>query len=1453
MEDEVCRVCRSTENTPAHPLFHPCKCSGSMKFVHQDCLEEWLSHSRKRHCEICNYQFAFTPIYAEQAPESISIGFFLSSVLRRANTLIRFYVRVLFSLCVWLLWVPYVTVWVWRIWFNPMLLLPSGTTTVFQNSTAGFSNLFQRWVNATDPAESSLLDNADDGWLTETYWKGAFESFVSDVFEGQIITSVAIIVGLALTCFKDYVVLNTPVDANGQPVNPPVGDVVDNNVEPQVEDDLPAVDGFDEMMDVDGWETESDADVELPYTGPTNVRPLDLVDFGPRPTSNNLYPSEGSLNRRDQDGSRSNSYSELWPSDNVNASASASSSRDKGKAPMQQDDEHTAGPSNSGEARPSTESPHTDFDHVEGNPRFANFAGEPSFSNFGSPSGFASQLRGDGAPSEFQARPIPVPEPSRPENFMPPLPPRVQARRPIPPVPRRPPRPVAPVREVPAREAPPVPFNVNVQLEVGPDGVAAEVQAQGDVNAFLELVGIQGPIDGLLHNAALAVLVIVVVIGAGVWAPYITGRFIMWLFSDVYLPAFDAVMSQGTALLQRFTDPILDPIVDGLMVIARELGLIVSNVANATDLASVETAIASGVAYSLATNLSIVASANVSDVLSNDTSPFANSTLPSANETVVANEASIPESESKLEKKYFGIPEKIFFIVIGYLTHSFILYNHARRTGRLQHPYAQTVRRIIIQWMGYVVVACKFSFFITIELGMFPTFCGILIDLCTLPVFGGSATLANRIAFYEIFPWTSWFLHWLTGTSFMFQFALYIATVRKIVRPGVIWFVRDPDDPDFHPMQDIIEKPMLLQLRKLAFGALMYAVLIIGNVGGVVLAVRLVEIAFGASTGPGKFWPIKWEFTEPLSEFPVDLLIFHFVLPWAIGWTRPRMLFKQLLAAMFRFSARRLRLTHFLFGRREADEESEEEDDPITYATFQAAQAAAADAAIHGTEADENVNARRAGREARYMRVPNHDHIEVIPRQRVLLPMRRGEPVIGRAHENEDDVRTNWTRVYVPDRFRLRVAILVVFQWLAVVGMFTLLTVVPLFIGRALFLKFYSFVRSDDPLSDYIPKIRNISYSRGPSTRMMEQSLLSNSSSGNRTAMAATSQVTWLGFSLHKDLQTRPDLPVHDLFSYAIGFITLVAIASAGIKIQRAAHWLRRVRMEARRSLFPGQRVLRPSEVAPHEPMGDVEPPAPPAPEVAPALRGIFQTFAGVIIWLWSASLTAVVMAAKLLFLVFWVGVAIPLCLGLLFHVYVVLPMTAMRDTTRIFFLFQDWAMGALYTKIIYTLVLAGPDNEFRRTLNDARTQLRDSGLRGFRVEPFALKVVFPFMFFAYTLLSASFGPFNTSAILTDLEHYSGTKSTQSFLYRHAVPIAVGLLVSYEVFKLSRRLVRRWMEQVRDEHFLVGRKLHNVTEATQTPANGNGGGDRLPTAFVAEPLIEPDLPEPLGEFVDPVA
>eukprot|EP00798_Chlamydomonas_sp_ICE-L_P032261 gene32261-16827_t len=50
-EEDVCRICR-TEAEEDNPLCYPCACSGSIKHVHQECLEKWLKMSGRTFCEV---------------------------------------------------------------------------------------------------------------------------------------------------------------------------------------------------------------------------------------------------------------------------------------------------------------------------------------------------------------------------------------------------------------------------------------------------------------------------------------------------------------------------------------------------------------------------------------------------------------------------------------------------------------------------------------------------------------------------------------------------------------------------------------------------------------------------------------------------------------------------------------------------------------------------------------------------------------------------------------------------------------------------------------------------------------------------------------------------------------------------------------------------------------------------------------------------------------------------------------------------------------------------------------------------------------------------------------------------------------------------------------------------------------------------------------------------------
>lgn len=125
MED-VCRVCRSVSQ---EPLFHPCKCSGSMKYIHQSCLEEWLQHSGKKHCDICNHVFEFSPVYHENAPSRIGFITGFQIVVKRILKQLVYYCRVLLAGFLWLIWVPFVTCWTYRIFLNPKRMFDFQKTT----------------------------------------------------------------------------------------------------------------------------------------------------------------------------------------------------------------------------------------------------------------------------------------------------------------------------------------------------------------------------------------------------------------------------------------------------------------------------------------------------------------------------------------------------------------------------------------------------------------------------------------------------------------------------------------------------------------------------------------------------------------------------------------------------------------------------------------------------------------------------------------------------------------------------------------------------------------------------------------------------------------------------------------------------------------------------------------------------------------------------------------------------------------------------------------------------------------------------------------------------------------------------------------------------------------------------------------------------------------------------
>lgn len=121
MEDlqgaDICRVCRS-EGLPDRPLFHPCICTGSIKWIHQECLVQWMRYSRKEYCELCGHRFSFTPIYSPDMPRRLPLRDVAGGLLSSVATAVKYWLHYTLVALAWLGVVPLTACRIYRCLFT---------------------------------------------------------------------------------------------------------------------------------------------------------------------------------------------------------------------------------------------------------------------------------------------------------------------------------------------------------------------------------------------------------------------------------------------------------------------------------------------------------------------------------------------------------------------------------------------------------------------------------------------------------------------------------------------------------------------------------------------------------------------------------------------------------------------------------------------------------------------------------------------------------------------------------------------------------------------------------------------------------------------------------------------------------------------------------------------------------------------------------------------------------------------------------------------------------------------------------------------------------------------------------------------------------------------------------------------------------------------------------------
>lgn len=123
-EDQLCRVCRC-EAEAERPLYSPCRCDGSVRWVHQDCLSEWLQHAGIDRCELCRTKFEFVSVYAPGAPRVLPAHRLAVGALRFLLHGVPVVLHFAWVFFVWVVVLPVMISLDWR-----MLMFPSSIVDV---------------------------------------------------------------------------------------------------------------------------------------------------------------------------------------------------------------------------------------------------------------------------------------------------------------------------------------------------------------------------------------------------------------------------------------------------------------------------------------------------------------------------------------------------------------------------------------------------------------------------------------------------------------------------------------------------------------------------------------------------------------------------------------------------------------------------------------------------------------------------------------------------------------------------------------------------------------------------------------------------------------------------------------------------------------------------------------------------------------------------------------------------------------------------------------------------------------------------------------------------------------------------------------------------------------------------------------------------------------------------
>lgn len=393
---------------------------------------------------------------------------------------------------------------------------------------------------------------------------------------------------------------------------------------------------------------------------------------------------------------------------------------------------------------------------------------------------------------------------------------------------------------------------------------------------FDELVGMQGPVFHLVENAFTVLASNMIFLGIVIFLPFSLGRINLYYLSWVFLSAASPVWTKVA--------PLTDSAFSLANITLKNALTVVTNLPSESpesQMSNINMSRLSEVSYNMSAPLS-------ADIMKR--APVGASTLSDVTTLAVG---------------YIFIFSLVFFYLgavalIRYTRGEPLTINRLYGLASILDTIPSFFRQFLAA-MRHLMTMIKVAFLLVIELGIFPLICGWWLDICTIRMFGKS--ISQRVEFFSVSPLASSLVHWVVGIVYMLQISIFVSLLRGVLRNGVLYFLRDPADPNYNPFRDLIDDPVNKHARRVLLSVAVY--------GSLIVMLVFLPVKLAMRMAPSIF-PLDISVSDPFTEIPADMLLFQICIPFAIEHFKLRTTIKSCLHYWFTAVGWALGLSEFL-------------------------------------------------------------------------------------------------------------------------------------------------------------------------------------------------------------------------------------------------------------------------------------------------------------------------------------------------------------------------------------------------------------------------------------------------------------------------------------------------------------------------------------------------------------